>query len=223
MSDRLAATTGARTRDARTVAGDRAGSFPAYLAAPLWALQGLIWVAAPKVQDRVAPFHITNVVLFELFWLSIAGAVAFSAASAGRIPATIAAPTSRLNQWTRVLAKVALYLATGAVVCIACAPLPLVQSIALTAMTNLLNAALVVLASSLTLAAVLSRRADGGSSMVKTMTTGLAAVTIAMLVGIMASGTQSVAGLYFAVAVAVLSGVAWLTWGMVAAATVHPN
>ena len=34
-----------------------------------------------------------------------------------------------------------------------------------------------------------------------------------MIIAILASGTQSVVGLYFAVAVAVLNGVAWLVWG----------
>ena len=34
-----------------------------------------------------------------------------------------------------------------------------------------------------------------------------------MIIAILASGTQSVIGLYFAVAVAVLNGVAWWGWG----------
>ncbi len=61
----------------------------AYLAAPLWALQAVIWLAAPKVQEAAAPFAITKPLLFVLFWLSIAGAVAFSAASAADIPRVV--------------------------------------------------------------------------------------------------------------------------------------
>src|SRR5215212_4133832 len=63
-------------------ASRRLGQIAAYLAAPLWALQAPIWMAAPKVQAQTVPYRITNPVLFELFWLSIAGAVAFSAAAA---------------------------------------------------------------------------------------------------------------------------------------------
>ncbi len=47
----------------------------AYLAAPLWALQAVIWPAAPKVQEAATPFAITKPLHFVLFWLSIAGAV----------------------------------------------------------------------------------------------------------------------------------------------------
>jgi len=217
MSERLADTTGARTGDAGTLPKSELQSFSAYLAAPLWALQGLIWVAAPKVQAQAEPFHITNVLLFELFWMSIAGAVAFSAASARQILTTMAAPTSRLNRWARILANLALGLATAATVSIVFAPLPAVQGIALAVMTNLLNAALVLLAGSLTLAAILSRRVDHGSLWVKALPTCLAALTTAMVGAIIASSTHSMVGLYFAVAVAILSGFAWLAWGRVSA------
>ena len=67
----------------------RVGRVAAYLAAPLWALQMVIWIVAPKVQETTAPFTITNPLLFALFWLSIAGAVAFSSASAADVPRTI--------------------------------------------------------------------------------------------------------------------------------------
>ena len=78
----------------------------AYLAAPLWALQAVIWLAAPKVQEAAAPFTITRPLLFVLFWLSIAGAVAFSAASAAEIPRVIQGFGSRVSRWAKVLATI---------------------------------------------------------------------------------------------------------------------
>ena len=93
----------------------------AYLAAPLWALQAVIWLAAPKVQEASAPFAITKPLLFVLFWLSIAGAVAFSAASAADIPKVIQALGSRVSRWAKVLATIALCLATAASISIVAA------------------------------------------------------------------------------------------------------
>jgi hypothetical protein len=223
QSRALAATPREQTRAARTRAGHRSGYVAAYLAAPLWALQSVIWIAAPKVQEQSAPFQITSALLFELFWMSIAGAVAFSAASAQQITATNTAPRSRLSGWSRILGTLALILASAATVCIAVAPLPAVQSIAITVMTNLMNAAMVLLAGSLTLAAIVSRRRNSGLSLLTALPTCLAAVTIGMIVAIFASRTHSVVGLFFAVAVAILSGVAWLLWGRALAAAVRQN
>jgi hypothetical protein len=220
MSERLAITPSEQARTAPTRTGHRTGQVAAYFAAPLWAMQSLIWIAAPKVQEQSAPFHITNVPLFELFWMSIAGALAFSAASARHIMSRIAAPKSRLSGWSRILATLALFLAAAATVCIAITPLPATQSIALAVMTNLLNAAMVVLAGSLTLAAIVARRRGRSPSLVTALPTCLAAVTISMLVAIFASSTHLTVGLVFAVAVAILSGVTWLLWGRTSAAAV---
>ena len=134
-------------------ASRRLGQITAYLAAPLWALQAPIWMAAPKVQEQTVPYRITNPVLFELFWLSIAGAVAFSAAAARPITRRWA-PVSRLSRTSAAAAVLALALATAATVCIALAPIPALQAVAITVMTNLLNGAAVILAVSLTLSAV---------------------------------------------------------------------
>ena len=73
-------------------ASRRLGQIAAYLAAPLWTLQAPIWMAAPKVQEQTVPYRFTNPVLFELFWLSIAGAVAFSAAAARPITRQVGVP-----------------------------------------------------------------------------------------------------------------------------------
>ena len=218
MSERVASSVS--TDDHRTPAAAtiRPGLNAAYLAAPLWALQAVIWIAAPKVQEQSAPYTITNPVLFALFWLSIAGAIAFSAAAASRIPAHMGAPGSRVRSAAVVLAVLAAALAAAATVSIAVALIPAAQPLALTLMTNLLNAATVILAASLILSAVVSWRARHSAGRSVAFPVALAAATVAMIIAILASGTQSVIGLYFAVAVAVLNGVAWWWWGKSTAA-----
>ena len=210
----------ASTDDHRTPAATkiRPSLNAAYLAAPLWALQAVIWIAAPKVQEQSAPYTITNPVLFALFWLSIAGAVAFSAAAASRIPAHMGAPGSRMRSAAVVLAVLAAALAAAATVSIAVALIPAAQPLALTLMTNLLNAATVILAASLILSVVVSWRARHSAGPSVGFPVALAAATVAMIIAILASGTQSVVGLYFAVAVAILNGVAWWWWGKSTAA-----
>ena len=197
----------------------RAGRLAAYLAAPLWALQMVIWIVAPKVQEPTAPFTITNPVLFALFWLSIAGAVAFSAASAADVPRAIQGLTSRVSWWARALATIALCLASAATIAIAVALIPAVQGAAINIMTNMLNGALVILAVSLSLSAVVSWRVNRAARSTNILPTALAAATIAMIVAILASGAHSMVGLYFAVAVAALNGVVWFLWGR--ASSVH--
>jgi hypothetical protein len=171
-------------------ASRRLGQIAAYLAAPLWALQAPIWMAAPKVQEQTVPYRITNPVLFELFWLSIAGAELSAAA----------------------VAVLALALATAATVCIALAPIPALQAVAITVMTNLLNGAAVILAVSLTLSAIACWRIRHTAGRVAAFPAALAVVTIAMIVAILASGSQSMIGLSFAVVVAVLNGLIWFGW-----------
>ena len=146
--------------ESRTSDRRRVGRLAAYLAAPLWALQMVIWTVAPKVQETTAPFTITNPLLFALFWLSIAGAVAFSAASAADVPRTIQGLTSRAGRWARALATIALSLASAATIAIAVALIPAVQGAAINIMTNLLNGALVILAVSLSLSAFVSWRVN---------------------------------------------------------------
>jgi hypothetical protein len=191
----------------------RFGQIAAYLAAPLWALQGVIWIAAPKVQEQTVPYRITNPILFELFWLSIAGAVAFSAAAARLITRQVGAPVSRLTRTAAAAAILGLALAAAAVVCIALAPIAALQPLAITAMTNLLNGAVVILAGSLTLSAVACWPIRRSAGNIAALPAALAAVTIAMIVAILASGNQSKIGLYFAVVVALLNGIIWFGWG----------
>ena len=199
--------------ESRTSDRRRVGRLAAYLAAPLWALQMVIWTVAPKVQETTAPFTITNPLLFALFWLSIAGAVAFSAASAADVPRTIQGLNSRAGRWARALATIALSLASAATIAIAVALIPAVQGAAINIMTNLLNGALVILAVSLSLSAFLSWRVNRAARSTKLLPTALAAATIAMIVAIIASGAHSMVGLYFAVAVAALNGIVWFLWG----------
>ena len=193
-------------------ASRRLGQIAAYLAAPLWALQAPIWMAAPKVQEQTVPYRITNPALFELFWLSIAGAVAFSAAAARPITRQVGVPVSRLSRTSAAVAVLALALATAATVCIALAPIAALQPVAITVMTNLLNGAAVILAVSLTLSAVACWRIRRTVGRVAAFPAALAVVTIAMIVAILASGSQSMIGLSFAVVVAVLNGVIWFGW-----------
>jgi hypothetical protein len=191
----------------------RIGQVAPYLAAPLWALQAVVWIAAPKVQEPFMPYRITHPVLFELFWLSIAGAVAFSAGAARLITTQIGAPVSRLSRMAAALAVVALGLATTATVCIVLAPIPVLQPAAITLMTNFLNGAAVILAASLTLSAVACWRTRGTVGRVVIFPIALAVLTVAMIGAILASGSQSMVGLVFAAVVAVLSGVGWFGWG----------
>ena len=197
----------------------RVGDVAAYFAAPMWALQSVIWVAAPKVQAESAPFRITSPLLFMLVWSSIAGAVALSAASAASIPQKVNAPRSRASRGATVLANSSLTMAAIATTCIILAPLPSAQEAAVAAMTNLLNGATVLLAASLTLCAFLCWTLEGVSSATTARSTSLAAGTIALIVAIVASGTHSVVGLYFAVTVAGLNGVAWFVWARIPRAT----
>lgn len=191
----------------------RLGSIAAYLAAPLWALQAPIWLFAPKVQEAVAPFTITKPLLFVLFWLSIAGAVALSAASAAEMTRFIQGLESRASTLAKVLARIALGLAIAATISIvAAAVLPGLQVVALGLMTNTLNAALLILAISVCLSAFLSWRLNRAPRSTSILVTAVAAATIAMIAAIVASGSYSLVGLYGAVSVAVFNGVAWFLW-----------
>jgi hypothetical protein len=191
----------------------RFGSIAAYLAAPLWAVQAPIWLVAPKVQEATAPFTITKPLLFLLFWLSIAGAVAFSAASAARIPRAVQGLGSPVSRWAKILATIALGLAAAATITIVAAVVPSLQVVALGVMTMLLNAAMLILALSLSLSAFLSWRVHRVARPTSTLVTIVAAATIAMIAAISASGSGSAIGLYVAVAVAVLNAVVWFSWG----------
>ena len=189
----------------------------AYLAAPLWALQAVIWLAAPKVQEAAAPFAITKPLLFALFWLSIAGAVAFSAASAAEIPRVVQGLDSRMSKWAKIVATIGLCLATAASLAIVAAVFPSVQVVALGLMTNLLNGALLMLAVSVSLSAFLSWRVNRAPQSTSIRVTAVAVATIAMIAAILASGSHTVIGLYVAVAVAALNGIVWFLWARAAA------
>jgi len=190
----------------------RFGHVAAYLAAPLWALQAAIWLAAPKVQEAAAPFAITKPLLFVLFWLSIAGAVAFSAACAVDAPRIIHVLDSRVSRWAKGLATVALCLATGATIAIVAAVFPSLQGMAIGLMTNLLNGALLILALSVSLSTFLSWRVNRAPRSTSILITAVAAATIAMIAAIFASGSHSMIGLYVAAAVAVFNGIVWFIW-----------
>ncbi len=189
----------------------------AYLAAPLWALQAVIWLAAPKVQEAAAPFAITKPLLFVLFWLSIAGAVAFSAASAAEIPRVIQGLDSRVSKWAKIVATIALCLATAASLAIVAAVVPSVQVVALGLMTNLLNGALLMLAVSVSLSAFLSWRVNRVPRSTSIRVTAVAVATIAMIAAILASGSHTMIGLYVAVAVAAFNGIVWFVWARASA------
>ena len=201
----------------RTTERRRFGHTAAYLAAPLWALQAVIWLAAPKVQDAAAPYAITKPLLFVLFWGSIAGAIAFSAVAAVGMPRVVQGLSSRLSRWARVLAVIALLLAAAAVIAIAAAVFPPVQDAALGVMTNVLNAGLLALALSVSLSAVCSWRANRAPRSTSTLVTAVAVVTIALIAAILASGSDSVIALYAAVAVAAGNGIAWFAWARASA------
>lgn len=201
----------------RATERSRFGSLTAYLAAPLWALQAVIWFAAPKVQELTPPFAITKPVHFALFWLSVAGAVAFSAASAAEVPRTVSGLSSRVSWWAQLLGRVALCLATVATIAIGTALIPTVEGVAISLMTALLNGALVVLALSLSLSVFLTWRVNRAPRSANILVTATAAATGAMIVAILASGSDSVVGLYAAMAVAALNGTVWFCWGRASA------
>jgi hypothetical protein len=203
--------------ESRTAGRRRVGHVAAYLAAPLWALQGVIWLAAPKVQEAAPPFAITKPLLFVLFWLSIAGAVAFSAACAADIPRTIQGLGSRVSRWAKVLATMSLGLATAAAISIVAAVFPGFQGVAIGLMTNMLNGALLILALSVSLSAFISWRVNRASRSTSLVVTAVAVATSAMIAAIFASGSHSVIGLYVAVAVAAVNGTVWLIWARASA------
>jgi hypothetical protein len=191
----------------------------AYLAAPLWAVQALIWTAGPKVQEQTAPYRITDVALFELFWSSIAAAVGLSAVAALGIPAYLRARPTRAVRTGSVLARVAVAAAGVAGLSIVVAPIPRLQPAALTVMTTALYAATVLLAASLIVYAVGSWTAARRAGTSVLLPSALAVLTVVTLVAILASSSASTVGLSFAVAVVVLDGLAWLAWGNALAGT----
>ena len=103
-------------------------------------------------------------------------------------------------------------MATTATIRILRAPLPATQALAISAMSNMLNGAAVLLAASLSLSAFTAHNCKSVPSTTTARATSLAAGTIALIVAIVASGPHSVVGLYFAVSVAALNGVAWFGW-----------
>ena len=185
----------------------------AYVAAALWALQALIWLFAPKVQDPSSPYRITNVPLFIVFWLSIAGAVAVSAFAAGGIDTVLRLHSSRALRAGSVLAKITLGLCGVAAVAIALAPDAALQGAALSVMTINLYVATLALTASLTCYALAGRRGDRSLRTLSRLTWVLVALTVLTIVAILASGTAATLGLYLAVAVVIMDGVAWCLWG----------
>ena len=217
MSPRATLDAAKDSSPSRTDERRKSGRVAAYLAAPLWALQAAIWLAAPKVQETTAPFAITKPLLFVLFWLSIAGAIAFSAVAAAEIPRAIQGLGSQVSRWARVLAMIGLTLASAATIAIVAAVFPSIQAPAISLMTNLLNGAMLILALSVSLSAFLAWRVNRAPRSTSILVTGLAVATIAMIAAILASGSQSVIGLYAAVAVAAGSGVVWFVWARTSA------
>jgi hypothetical protein len=104
-------------------------------------------------------------------------------------------------------------------VSIAVAPVPPLQPAALTVMTYALHVAIFALAAGLTLYAVAGWTSAGRADTRVLLPSVLAALTIATVVAILASGTASQAALTFAVVVVVLDGAAWLSWGRALAGT----
>ena len=191
----------------------------AYLAAPLWAAQALVWTIAPKVQEQSPPYRITDVPLFELFWLSVAAAVGLSATAALAMPAYLGTRPTRLFRTGTILTRIAVGLAVVAAVSAAVAPVRSLQEPALTIMTNALYGAMLLLAAGLTAYAVAVRDAGRASGAAAKLPTVLAVLTVVTIVAILASGTSSAVGLYLAVAVVVLVGIAWFAWGNALAGT----
>jgi hypothetical protein len=185
----------------------------AFAATPLWAGQAIIWCFAPKVQEQVAPFRITRPVLFVLFWLTIAAALWFSAAATTAIPHRLALGRGRLVRVGGWLAVTGLTCASLAIACILLAPFEKLQQASLTLMTTALFGGTVALAASLVLSAIASTRLDVATGPVGKLPAILAALTVATLLAIAASGASTIWSLVFAVLIVVLDGIAWATWG----------
>ncbi|WP_448613381.1 hypothetical protein [Modestobacter sp. URMC 112] len=185
----------------------------AFLAAPLWAVQALIWTAGPKVQEQAPPYRITETALFELFWWSMAAAVASSAVAALAVPTHLRLRPTPVVRTAAVLARVAVASAGVAALSAAVAPVRQLQPAALTVMTGALYAAIVLLAVSLTLWAGPGWTSVGEADSAVLLPSALAALTVATIVAVLAGGTASTAGLWSAVLVVLLDGAAWLAWG----------
>jgi hypothetical protein len=145
--------------------------------------------------------------------------VALSAVAALAVPTYLRARPTRTIRTGSVLARIAVALAGVAAVSVAVAPVPRLQPAALTVMTNALYGATLLLAGSLTLYAVTTWTSARPAGTPVLLPSALAALTIATILAILASGTASRAGLYFAVVVVVLTGTAWLVWGNALAGT----
>ncbi len=184
----------------------------AYAAAALWAAQGPIWLFAPKVQDHSPPYAIINAPLFVVLWLSIAGAVAFSALAATGAH-VIGPQSSRRLRVGYVLQKVTGSLCAVATAATVLAVVPPLEPVAIGAMTASLYVATLTLTAGLTCHALASRRTSRRQRTLSRLTWILAATTILTIVAILGSGTHATLGLYLAVAVVSAGGVAWCRWG----------
>jgi hypothetical protein len=199
--------------DMTTPGGKVMSRCAAFAAAPLWAVQAIIWCFAPKVQEQAAPFRITRPALFLLFWLTIAAALWFSAAATTAIPHRLALSRGRLVRVGDCLAVTALTCTSLAIACIILAPFEKLQQASLTVMTATLFGGTVALAASLVLFAIACTRSDVATGPARKLPAVLAALTVATLLAIATSGASTIWGLVFAVLVVVLDGIAWLAWG----------
>lgn len=84
-------------------------------------------------------------------------------------------------------------MATTATIRILRAPLPATQALAISAMSNMLNGAAVLLAASLSLSAFTAHNCKSVPSTTTARATSLAAGTIALIVAIVASGLSTTA------------------------------
>ena len=184
----------------------------AVLAGLLWAAQALIWTVGPKVQAADPPYQVTNRPLFDLFWLSIAGAVFGSAAAMGGVLARLGHASS-LRTAGRV-ATVATY--AGSATAGAAAVLAgtgVAEATCISVMSNALNGAACALLLTTALVAIVVARSHLFRSWEAALPSLLAGLTLLTLVAIMASGSKAQTGLIFAVAVVAATGATWLLLG----------
>ena len=185
----------------------------AVLAGVLWAAQGLIWTVGPKVQAPEPPFPVLDRPLFTLFWLSIVGAVACSAAVLPGLLRAGHCAAEGLGRAAAVAARVTLAVSGVAALAVVAAGAGVAEEVALSVLPLALNLAGVLLLAALVIAAVALRRAHAFRGPAAVLPTMLAVLMLLTLGAIMASGSSAVAGLVLAVLVVSVHGAAWVTLG----------
>lgn len=184
----------------------------AIAAGVLWAMQGLIWAMAPKVQAETTPYAIINRPLFAIVWLSIIGATLFSGLAILGLHGQ-QTRHGRTTRAARIAARATVALAGVAGLSVALATVGLAESffIGVLSLALLLVGLALLVGLSLIGVAILTTAAQ--PSWHDYLPATLAALTLLTLVAIVGNGARAEAALIAAVSVVSVLGATWVLLG----------